>query len=289
MQWVIVLITGFADVSVARTSDKAPPVPADKAHTDLVISDSQGAEFQMEVRQMPMSQVLEEIALKSKVPIHYSVLPEGLVTATCAGSTLKQVLECLLDRKADLIVRYQRSPANVGSQGQVAEAWILGSRLDGSIARADCPAAGAAGKASLTLNMHENDANAESDQTDSLLKSAESKIPAERAEAIGALLSGGRKGDPAVKAALEQALTDQDANVRAQAISSLAHREGSGATAAIQEAMHDKSTDVRMMAVDGITDDTALLQQAINDSDETVRSLARVKLEELTQANKSAP
>ena len=285
MSGVIVLLTGFAQVTVAGTPAKIP----DTALTDLVISDNQGAELQLEVRQMPLSQVLEGIARKSKVPIHYSVLPEGLVTATCAGSTLKQVLECLLDRKADLIVRYQRSPGNVGSQGQVAEAWILGSRLDGSIPRADCPAARVAGKATLTLNLNENDANAEPDQTDSLLKSAESKIPAERAEAIGALLSGGRKGDPAVKAALEQALTDKDDNVRAQAISTLAHREGSGAAAAIQEALHDKAVDVRMMAVDGITDDTALLQQAINDSDETVRSLARLKLEELTQANKNAP
>ena len=282
---VIALLTCFAPVTVAGTPAKVP----DTALTDLVISDNQGAELQLEVRQMPLSQVLDDIARKSKVPIHYSVLPEGLVTATCAGSTLKQVLECLLDRKADLIVRYQRSPANVGSQGQVAEAWILGSRLDGSMPRADCPAAGEAGKASQTLQLNENDANAEPDQTDSLLKSAESKIPAERAEAIGALLSGGRKGDPAVKAALEQALTDKDDNVRAQAISTLAHREGSGAAAAIQEALHDKAVDVRMMAVDGITDDTALLQQAINDSDETVRSLARLKLEELTQANKSAP
>ena len=285
MSGVIVLLTGFAQVTVAGTPAKIP----DTALTDLVISDSQGAELQLEVRQMPLSQVLEGITRKSKVPIHYSVLPEGLVTATCVGSTLKQVLECLLDRKADLIVRYQRSPGNAASQGQVAEAWILGSRLDGSIARADCPAAGAAGKASLTLQLNENDANAEPDQTDSLLKSAQSKIPAERAEALGALLAGGRKGDPAVKAALEQALTDKDDNVRAQAISSLAHREGSGAVAAIQEAMHDKSTDVRMMAVDGITDDIALLQQAINDSDEAVRSLAAVKLEELTQGNKNAP
>jgi hypothetical protein len=278
---VIVLLTGFSQVTVAGTPDKA--------QTDLVISDSQGAELQLEVRQMPLSQVLEGIARKSKVPIHYSVLPEGLVTATCVGSTLKQVLECLLDRKADLIVRYQRSPGNADSQGQVVEAWILGSRLDGSIAHANCQAAGLAGKASLTLQLNESDANAEPDQTDSLLKSAQSKIPAERAEALGALLAGGRKGDPAVKAALEQALTDKDDNVRAQAISSLAHREGSGAVAAIQEAMHDKSTDVRMMAVDGITDDIALLQQAINDSDEAVRSLAAVKLEELTQGNKSAP
>ena len=97
------------------------------------------------------------------------------------------------------------------------------------------------------------------------------------------------KAIPTVKAALEQALTDQDANVRAQAISSLAHREGSGAAAAIQEALHDSAVDVRMMAVDGITDDIALLQQAINDSDETVRSLAAIKLEELTQGNNAKP
>ncbi len=289
LQWLIILLTVFTGIAVAQTPVKAPAMIPEKAQTNLLIGADKGTEMQLEVRQMPLAQVLENIVHKTSVPIHYSVLPEGLVTATCVGSTLKQVLECLLDRKADLIVRYQRSPGNAASQGQVAEAWILGSRLDGSIARADCPGGGADGKASLTLDLNENDANGEPDQTDSLLKSAQSKIPAERAEALGALLAGGRKGDPAVKAALEQALTDKDDNVRAQAISTLAHREGSGAAAAIQEAMHDKSTDVRMMAVDGITDDVALLQQAINDSDESVRSLAAVKLEELTQGKKNAP
>jgi len=127
------------------------------------------------------------------------------------------------------------------------------------------------------------------DQTEELIKMAQSKNPSDRAEAIGALLAGGRKGDPQVKATLLEALADKDANVRAQAISTLAHREGSGATAAIQEALHDHSVDVRIMAVDGITDDAAMLQQAINDSDETVRSLATTKLEELTQRNKSQP
>ena len=85
--------------------------------------------------------------------------------------------------------------------------------------------------------------------------------------------------------ALENALTDQDDNVRAQAISSLAHREGAGAVAAIQEALHDKSIDVRVMAVDGIVNDKALLEQAANDSDEIVKSLAIEKLKALNQSN----
>ena len=285
MQCVIVLLIGFAGVTVAKTPVKTPG----KALTDLVISDNKGSELQLEVRQMPLAQVLDTIARKTNVPIHYSVLPEGLATATCVGTTLKQVLECLLDRKADLIVRYSHSPANVDSNGQVAEAWILGSRLDGYPPRAECVAQ-TADKGSLTLRQNEQGAEAEPDRTDDLLKMAKSKKnPAERAEAIGALMAGGRKGDPDVKAALEEALTDQDANVRAQAISSLAHREGSGAAAAIQEALHDSAVDVRLMAVDGVTDDIALLQQAINDSDETVRSLAAIKLEELTQGNKAKP
>ena len=50
---------------------------------------------------------------------------------------------------------------------------------------------------------------------------------------------------------------------------------------AIREALHDISADVRRMAVDGITDDIGLLQEAINDSDESIRDLAAMKLEDL--------
>ena len=286
LQSVIVLLMGFSGVTFAQTAVNTPG----KALTDLVISDNKGSEMQLEVRQMPLAQVLDAIAGKTHVPIHYSVLPEGLVTATCVGSTLEKVLECLLDRKADLIVSYSRDPAKVDSKGQVAEAWVLGSRLASSSTTANCVAISGqtADKGSLMLRQNEQNAQnaeAEPDQTNELLKSAQSKNPVERAEAIGALLADGRKDDPEVKAALEKALTDQDANVRAQAISSLAHREGSGAAGAIQEALRDSSVDVRMMAVDGITDDIPMLQQAINDSDETVRSLAAIKLEELTQGN----
>jgi hypothetical protein len=280
----IISLTGYAQITAAEVSTNI----SDKAVTDLVVSEDKGTELQLEVRDTPLAKVLESIAHKTKVPIHYSVLPEGLVTATCVGSSLKPVLECLLDRKADLIVRYRHGRDKPDNKEQVAEAWILGARLDGATAKKDCLAA-SPGTSSLSLKQKESEDDDETDQTDELIKAAQAKDPTERAEAIGGLLSGGREGDPAVKAVLEQALTDPDENVRAQAISSLAHREGSGASAAIQEALHDKSVDVRMMAVDGITDDKALLQQAINDSDETVRSLARVKLEELTQADKTAP
>lgn len=281
IQCFTVVLMGLSSVCFAQT-------PGDKARTDLVVSNSKGAELQLEVRQIPLAQVLNAIAEKIHVPIHYSVLPEGLVTATCVGTTLKKILECLLDRKADLIVRYPRADAKGGSKWQVAEAWILGSRLDGTVAK-DCPATGnMVDKGSLALWQNEQEADAAANQIGALLKITQSRNAAERADAIGALIAAGHEGDPAIKAALEEALHDKDANVRAQAISSLSHREDGNAVAgAIEEALHDDSVDVRMMAVDGITDDVGLLQQAVNDSDETVRGLATLKLEELMQRQKS--
>ncbi len=286
--YIIVLFTFYGEASVAKT----PAKPTDKALADLVVTDSIGAELQLEVRQMPLVKVLDSIADKTHVPIHYSVLPEGLVTATCVGTTLKHVLECLLDRKADLVVRYSLSQDKVTSKAQVAEAWVLGSRLNGTVAKADCPGMGGA-EGSLSLKQNQQDAQAQSkpDQTDILLKIALSKDAAARADAIGALLEIGRKDDPQMKAMLEKSVHDQDANVRAQAVSTLTHRDDyrENATEIIQEAMQDSSVDVRLMAVDGITDEVGLLQQAINDSDETVRGIAEIKLKQLTQDNKSKP
>ena len=99
------------------------------------------------------------------------------------------------------------------------------------------------------------------------------------------LLIAGHPGDPAVKVTIEQGLNDKNELVRAQALSSYARREGVNATSAIQEALNDPSVQVRMMAVDGITDNATLLQQAINDSDETIRVLAATKLDALSQSN----
>ena len=258
--------------------------PAVKAQTDYVVGTSKGAELQLEVKEMPLAKVLESISIKSKVPIHYSVLPEGLVTATCVGSSVRQILDCLLARKADLIVRYSDDSGHDETNGQIAEAWILGSRIGDAVTPVDCSKGGTISKG--TLSFQQRIPNSEIDLTDDLIKASQTKDAIQRAEAMGALMAGGRPGDPTVKAVLEKALTDQDANVRAQAISSLAHREGNGAISAIQEALHDSSADVRMMAVDGIIDDTALLQQAVNDSDETIRYLAQVKLDALLQSNK---
>lgn len=256
-------------------SASAIPMIGDSTHFDLVISADEGTELKLEVLDMPLSQVLDRIAFKSKVPIHYSILPKGLVSATCVGSTLKQILGCLLGEKTDFIISYSHQNNAIKQNEQPTEAWILGSRLEESSVTTDC--------AFTTSQKNKSTVSGESDQTDNLLIMAQSEKPAERESAMSALLTGGKVGDPTIKATLEQGLTDQDAGVRAQAISSFAHREGRAAAPAIQSALSDNSADVRLMAVDAITDDVTLLQQAIKDKDEVIRKLAEVKLAALMQ------
>ena len=139
----------------------------------------------------------------------------------------------------------------------------------------------------LEKNQQDNEMNV--DRTEELLTKAHSNKPDERAKAVGDLLTGGRKDDLEVKATLERALTDKDDEVRAQAVSSVSHREGNEAAAVIQQALLDGSADVRLVAVESIVDDMALLQQALNDSDESIRSLAETKLELLAQGQNDTP
>lgn len=278
---MFVLSFAFNAVAHAQNASKT-------ATAELVTNGEKGSELQLEVRQMPLDKVLDALVKKTNVPIHYSVLPEGFITATCVGTSLKPVLECLLNRKADIIVRYSKDKPGSTNSTRIAEAWILGSKLEASPSTQICAAP--LEKGSLSLINKEPESEPKSDQTGELLKIAKSENANDRAEAIGALLAIGSKGGPEIKAMLEEAVHDQDANVRAQAVSTLTHIDEykDGTAEIIQEALHDSSVDVRMMAVDGITDDVALLQQAINDSDETVRSLAEFKLEQLTQSNNTS-
>jgi hypothetical protein len=282
---------GFLLPSLAR-SIPPEPSPLVESQFEWIVSDDPGSKLQLQVRQMPLERILRAITAKTRIPIHYSIVPEGLVTATCVGPTLKHVMECLLARKADLIVRYHKlldqSQAGVEAQDQAAEMWVLGSRF---VSAPNCSSSAlspqAINNAPLQVADSQTDGvEAEPDRTEELLKQARSNDADVRAEAIGALMSGGREGDANVKRVLEEALNDHNARVRAQAISSLAQREGAGATAALQEALHDGDAGVRLMAIDGAGDNAALLQQAINDEDETVRQLAKSKLEELQKTVK---
>ena len=276
-------LNGLLMLSTVSVASALTDKPMD-TQANLSLTETTSHRLHLTAKQMPLASVLDGIANKMHIAIHYSPPLETLVTADCEQQSLKQILECLLDNKADLIVRYQAKSSKAGNSETLSEAWVLNTNGH-KINKPEVPTDSRGDIATTATVKSPANSNPKLDRTEELLTRAQSAKPSERAAAIGALIAGGRPGDPEVKATLERALADQDPDVRAQAISSLAHREGSDASAAIQQALLDSSDDVRVMAVEAIQDDIALLQQALNDSDESVRTLAEIKLELLAEEN----
>jgi HEAT repeat protein len=247
----------------------------------IIRPEKTGSEFHLEVRQAPLKQVLDKITGDTGLVIHYSVLPEGLFSATCAGLTLKEVMECLLDHKADLIFRYPSASSRGVRQLQPEAVWVLKTRLDASQGATNKTAAAQQQVMQKTTGVQKETENREADQTAALIDKARSKNPVDRVDAIRSLMTEGKDGDATILKLLEEALSDKDAYVRAQAISSLSYREGDGASAELQEALHDSDASVRLMAVNSIGNNASLLEQALTDSDATVRESAAMKLDSL--------
>ncbi|MDP3331358.1 MAG: HEAT repeat domain-containing protein [Methylococcaceae bacterium] len=239
--------------------------------------------LQVEAKQADLAKLLDEIALKTGIKLHYSVLPKVPVTATCVGATAKQVLECLLGENVDMAFRYPENKAVASGQPvNPEEVWILGSSLHAQDNAGGCSSGRAAANSKLA---GENGIADNVSPTQLLLRQANAKSVNERADAIANLaVDEGSGNDASVRTALEKALSDKSAQVRAQAINALAFREGEAAVSGqLQQALQDSDAGVRMMAVDNIESDTALLQQALQDKDVGVRDLAQLKLDVLSK------
>ncbi|NOU23552.1 MAG: HEAT repeat domain-containing protein [Methyloglobulus sp.] len=252
------------------------------ASINLTLSNQADTAIRLEARAAPLGQILKALADKTGALIHYSVLPEAPVTATCVGANVGQVMDCLVAKQVGLV-------AHKAQKDKPAEFWLLGSSVG------SCQALTVAPPASPIQAMVEPQPTPEEqalanqalqEQSDLLLEQAKAKDPDQRAEAITNLISGGMKDDPNVRKILEEALTDKDATIRANAITALAQREGEGAAEQLRQALNDTDVNVRMMVVDNAGNDSVLLQQALADKDPMIRDFAASKLEALNTQGK---
>lgn len=162
---------------------------------NLTLSKHASTAIRLEARSSPLAQILKAIADKTGVNIHYSVLPEAPVTATCVGANVGQIMDCLVAKQVGLV-------AHKAQKDKPAEFWLLGSSVGSCQAVtvavspiqkiAVQPTAEASAETELALQ----------EQTDRLLKQTQSKDPNQRAEGIGNLGAVGPKDDPAVDEAL---------------------------------------------------------------------------------------
>lgn len=84
------------------------------------------------------------------------------------------------------------------------------------------------------------------EQSEQLVKQAQSKDPTQRLSALMNLSSVGLKDDPTVDEALRTAMNDKDANVRTQAIMAIAQRGSENVDAQLSQAIQDKDVNVRV-------------------------------------------
>jgi len=118
--------------------------------------------------------------------------------------------------------------------------------------------------------------------TERVMQQLASDKPAERIQALSQLSVKQPPVDPGLLAdMLYQALNDPDAFVRGQAIYAMAKQGDIGYLSALQQALTDPELQVRLMALDGLDKNEwgrLLLEQALQDDDESVREFASGKL-----------
>lgn len=229
---------------------------------------SPDGEWRLQAQQADLPQLLDKIAEQAHLQVHYSVLPAATVNATCIGGSVVELLQCIFSGSANIVSRKAATPAAKD------EIWVMSSSLaSATVVSASCQDA--------LSSMAEAEVN---DRAEYWLKQAKSKDAQHRAQAIAELRHVDAAYDVRVRKILLDALSDRQSLIRARAIASFSGREGeSSAIEQLRKALQDSSSDVRMSAMDAIQKDETLLQLAAHDADQTIRELAHLKLELLTQ------
>jgi hypothetical protein len=235
---------------------------------------------ELKVIKAPLTEALGVIAKTAGVVIHYADLPKDVMTLTCKETTVKQIFDCLLARKADVVFRY-KADVPEGQAEVLEEVWVMGSSDDAGegVFNDIAPESASLSKRKAERNpiqqmLAETDIN-------KLIETTRSGDPESRANALAMLAVRGKGPNPLVRDVFKAALSDPSAEVRAQAVFGLSKYQDASVPADLAAALHDDDVSVRLMAVDSADAHPVLLQQALGDSDEDVRAFAATKIEAL--------
>ncbi|MBS3951567.1 MAG: hypothetical protein KGZ88_01240 [Methylomicrobium sp.] len=257
-----VLIYSASALANGQTNQQAP--------VRLMRTGAVNADWQLQVNDAPLFLALQEIQRVSGLRIHYSVLPEQAVSATCVSDELTQVLKCLLGASVNLVFSGSGAASDPTSIGEV---WVLGSSLNTQRSAVDCKPPGLSDTVATETGQ--------GGTIDRLLLEVNADDTRQRADALFDLAKQTEADSEEVDALLLKGLHDPSAMVRGQALSGWAERHGDGALPELQQAMLDSDSSVRLQAVE-LTDNPLMLKNALQDADALVRQLAEAKLQALS-------
>ena len=293
--FIMVYVIIEPTTAYAKTSD-----PGSSLAFELNVESKRGL-ITIKSRGAPWQQVFDEITRKAGVQFMSGTSRAGSVTVTIKSLPFRDALHRLLGPQESFMCRYDGGVIPLGNTpGIPREVWLLGGE---NIARPEGPMSkttknngvvsilddasnrnavqNAAGEEISKLS---EESHATSPKINELVEQAQDEDSNRRIQAISAL--GDRElTDEVVHATLRAALEDDDASVRSQAFQSLVMRGGDEATEYVRRALSDSDPNVRIVAVEYVEPNNhgiSILQEALGDSDETVRSLAASRFSEVS-------
>jgi hypothetical protein len=284
----------------AHSGEAQTPRPDAVDAPALQVDFEQGL-LSLAAHRVPWKRVLDRITEKTGIRFRSATPLAGSVSVSIEPLPVRQALERLLGPGADFICRYGLAMDSGATPTLPQEVWILGGerfarsealskegghsaeesgspRFDSAFDVAE--GLDEAGAMDLQAGA---DGAAERAEIDTLVELAEADDPALRIQALSALGDRGAADDDTVRSTLEAALADRDASVRGQALQALAVRGGGEAMEHLRQGLRDPDPGVRIVAVERVEprdEGIALLQEALADADETVRSFAASRLKQ---------
>lgn len=214
------------------------------------------AGWTLEVKRAPLAEIFEILTQKMGVPIVSAPPPDVPLTLRCSGPDIQAILSCLLGSGAS--VMYRRGLP--GNPEGIASIRILGSSFVRTPAR---------------------NVNADPSRVAAILEMTRSDDPDARADGYTRLSQLGSGNETIQRSAFHQGLSDSQGEVRAAALLGLHGVDPEGARDEVMRGLKDGDANVRLAAFDLLGNgpgSEALLKQGLNDPDELVRELARMRL-----------
>ncbi|MEN9680897.1 MAG: hypothetical protein RLZZ627_790 [Pseudomonadota bacterium] len=232
----------------------APAVYADSE--TIRLSNSAGRGWVLDVKGASLSEIFRVLTERMGIPVVSAPPPDAPVTIRCSGSDIQAIVSCLLGSGAS--VMYRRGLA--GQPDAIASVRILASSFVRSPGKS---------------------ANSDPGRVATILEMTRSEDPDARADGYTRLAQLGAGNDTIKRSAFHQGLSDTSGEVRAAALMGLHGVDPQGSREEMMSGLKDVDGNVRLAALDIMGTESgseALLRQALNDPDELVRELARMRL-----------
>lgn len=222
----------------------------------IQLSHSEPATWTLELNEASLAEVFKTLSEKMEVPIVSAPPPDEPMTLRCSGPDVRAILSCLLGSGASLI--YRRGLP--GTHEGIGSVRILASSF---------------------LREPTKEANAELHREALILEMTHSEDPEARADGYTQLAQLGGGNETLQRSVFHQGIEDGFGEVRAAALLGLHQVDPQGSREEMVKGLNDVDANVRLAALDVIGEGAeaeGFLRQALNDSDDMVRELARLRL-----------